>query len=185
VKKSQRVSVYLNFWIGLRIESVLMEVSFQIERADWVFIIPASVIWIIALFVTAWDFVQLQGMIYRFSIVGAFGLVLFLIGVSMRRVAKRTLGKYYTYGLKTLEKYELVKHGIYKHVRHPIYLAMLLYNNGITLFFSSLYGFLFMQAFIPLIIYRVKIEENMLIKKFGDEYREYMKETKKLIPFIY
>ncbi len=162
-----------------------MKVSFKTERADWNFIIPASVIWIIALFVTAWDFVQIQEMNYRFSIVSAFGPGLLLIGFSMCRVAKRTLGKYYSYGLKTLGKQELVKHGIYKHVRHPIYLAMLLYNSGIPLLFSSLYGFLLMQVFIPLVLYRIKIEEDILIKKFGDEYHEYMKRTKKLIHFIY
>jgi protein-S-isoprenylcysteine O-methyltransferase Ste14 len=34
-------------------------------------------------------------------------------------------------------------------------------------------------------LYRTKIEEKMLIEKFGDEYRDYMKKTKKLIPFVY
>jgi protein-S-isoprenylcysteine O-methyltransferase Ste14 len=96
----------------------------------------------------------------------------------MRLVAERTLGKYYSYGLKTSGKHELVKHGIYKYVRHPIYFSMLLYNDGIPLLFSSLYGLLLMQAFIPLVLYRIKIEEDMLIKKFGDEYCEYMKRTK-------
>lgn len=156
---------------------------FQTERTDWSFIIPATLIWASSLLVTAWDFVQLQGAIYRFGMVNALGLGLFLIGVSMRRVAKRTLGKYYSYGLKTPEK--LVKHGIYKHIRHPIYLAMLLYTIGTPLFFSSLYGFLLTLGFIPFILYRIKIEEKILIEKFGDKYQEYMKKTKKLVPYIY
>jgi len=50
--------------------------------------------------------------------------------------------------------------------------------------FSSLYGFILMLELIPLTIYRIKIEEKMLIEKFGDEYREYMKKTKRLIPFV-
>jgi len=36
-----------------------------------------------------------------------------------------------------------------------------------------------------LVIYRIKIEEKMLIKKFGTEYLEYMKKTRKLIFHIY
>jgi len=42
-----------------------------------------------------------------------------------------------------------------------------------------------MLGLIPCFLFRIKIEENMLIEKFGDEYREYMKDTKKIIPFIF
>jgi len=122
-------------------------------------------------------------MIYLFGVVNALGLFLFLMGVFMRLVGRRTLGRYYSYGLKAPEK--LIKHGIYKNVRHPIYLAMLLYTAGIPLVFSSLYGFLLTLVFTPLILYRIRIEEKILIEKFGDKYREYMKKTKKLIPYIY
>jgi len=55
----------------------------------------------------------------------------------------------------------------------------------IPLFFSSIYGFFLMLGLIPCVIYRIKIEEKMLIKKFGTEYMEYAKRTKKLIPHIY
>lgn len=49
-----------------------MRISFfHIERADLIFIIPATLIWILALLVTGYDFVQFQGMIYRFGIVNA------------------------------------------------------------------------------------------------------------------
>jgi len=162
-----------------------VRVSFQTERADWGFIVPATLIWASSLLITAWDFVQLQGTIYRFGVVNALGLALFLTGVVMRRVGKRALGKYYSYGLRTLPNQKLIKHGIYRHIRHPISLAAIIYSVGIPLFFSSLYGFFLMLGLVPLILYRIKIEEKMLIEKFGDEYREYMKTTKKLIPFVY
>ncbi|MFQ6077173.1 MAG: methyltransferase family protein, partial [Candidatus Bathyarchaeia archaeon] len=56
---------------------------------------------------------------------------------------------------------------------------------GIPLFFSSLYGFLLMLGLFPCYLYRIRIEENMLLEKFGDEYREYIKKTKKIIPFVH
>ena len=149
------------------------------------FVIPATLVFALALLVAALDFIYIQKGVYRFGIVNAAGLALFLIGVVIRFVGKRTLGKYYSYGLRTLSDHKLVKHGIYKHIRHPISLAAIIYDVGIPLFFSSLYGFLLMLGLIPLMLYRIKIEEKMLIEKFGDEYREYMKKTKKLIPFIY
>jgi protein-S-isoprenylcysteine O-methyltransferase Ste14 len=133
--------------------------------------------------VTAWDFVYLQGMAYHLGLLNVVGLVLFLAGQLIRRVGKRTLKKNYSYGLKPPET--LIKRGLYKHVRHPIYLAMLLYTTGSPLIFSSLYGFLVTLGFIPFTLYRIKIEEEMLVEKVGDEYREYVKKTKKLIPYVY
>jgi protein-S-isoprenylcysteine O-methyltransferase Ste14 len=124
-------------------------------------------------------------LIFHFGIVNAVGLVLFVVGVAIRGVGRITLGKYYSYGLRVLPDHKLIKHGVYRYIRHPISLAAIIYGVGIPLFFSSLYGFLIMLGLIPLILYRTRIEEKMLIEKFGDEYRDYMKKTKKLIPFIY
>jgi protein-S-isoprenylcysteine O-methyltransferase Ste14 len=165
------------------LEGTWMKTKFQTERADWIFVIPSTLIWVCSLLATAWDFVQIQRMIYRFGTVNALGLGLFTVGVIMRRVAKMTLGKYYSYGLQTPER--ITKNGIYKYVRHPCYFAMLLYGIGTPLIFSSFYGFLITLAFIPFVLYRMKIEETMLLRKFGDEYRDYMKRSKRLIPFIF
>ena len=163
-----------------------MKPSFsKTEREDWGFIITASLVFFLAMFVTVWDFVQVQRMIFGFGIVNFVGLGLFLIGFSIRRVAKRTLGKYYSYDLRTLSDHKLIKHGIYSYVRHPISLAAIIYSLGIPLVFSSLCGFLLMLGLIPLFLYRIGIEESMLLEKFGEEYRDYMKKTKKIIPFVY
>ena len=42
--------------------------------------------------------------------------------------------------------------------------------------------FVLMQGFVPLTLYRIVVEEHMLMERFGDEY---LKKTKKIIPFIY
>lgn len=158
---------------------------FQTKRADRVFMILGSLVFFSALLVTLWDFVKIQEMTYRLSLVNVVGLGLFSMGVSIRLVARRALGKYFSSGLKTTQKHELIKHGIYKYIRHPAYLGSLLLSPGVPLIFSSLYGFLLILGIIPCFLYRIRIEESMLIEKFGNEYREYMKETKKIIPFIY
>jgi len=158
----------------------------ETERADWYqCVVPSAVVFFSAILVTAWDFIYFQKSIYDLNTVSVMGLALFLMGVIIRRVGKRTLGQYYAYGLRTKPSHRLIKHGTYKYIRHPISLAAILYSVGIPLTFSSLYGFLLMLLMIPLILNRIRIEERMLLKEFGDEYREYMEETKKLIPFIY
>lgn len=154
-------------------------------RSDWYFIIPASLVFFFALFITWWDFVKIQEMTYHMDLINGAGLLLFVVGIVIRRIGKRTLGRYYTYGLRTLQNHELIIHGIFKHVRHPISLAMIMYGIGIPLIFMSFYGFLIMLMLIPLTLYRIEIEEKMLIEKFGDQYREYMTKTNKIIPFIF
>jgi protein-S-isoprenylcysteine O-methyltransferase Ste14 len=138
-----------------------------------------------ALLAALWDFVMVQRMAFRLSLVNMAGLGLFFIGISTRVVAVRTLGKYFSPKLRTLQNHRLVDYGIYKHVRHPAYLGTLLFSIGIPLIFSSLYGFLLMLALFPCYLYRIKFEERMLLEKLGDEYREYTKKTKKIIPLIY
>jgi protein-S-isoprenylcysteine O-methyltransferase Ste14 len=154
-------------------------------RADWHFLVPATCVWVLSLLVTAWDFLQLQGSVYRFGVVNAVGLALFVAGVSLRAIGKGTIAKSYSYVLKAPQGKSLVQHGIYSSIRHPIYLAGLLYNMGTPLIFSSTFGFLMMLGFIPCILYRIEIEERMLIQEFGNDYLEYKKRTRKLIPHVY
>jgi len=158
---------------------------FETEREDRLFVVLASLVFFFALLVSLWEFVAVQGMVFRLNVFTVAGLVLFVVGVGIRYVGKRTLGRYYSYGLRVLPDHKLVTGGIYRYVRHPISLAVLVYDPGIPLIFSSLYGFLITLALVPLVLYRITIEERMLLQKFGDEYREYMRRTKKLIPFIY
>ncbi len=132
------------------------------------------------------DFIQLQHAFYHFNIESILGISLFAVGVSLRTFSKRTLRKHYSYVLKTNQtQKQLVTYGIYKFIRHPIYLAAILYVVGFPLIFSSLYGFFVSLAFIPCLLHRICIEEKMLIEEFGQQYLNYQKCTKKLIPLIY
>jgi protein-S-isoprenylcysteine O-methyltransferase Ste14 len=158
---------------------------FRTKKADWYFIIPATLVWASALFVSALNFIRIRHTTHRFGFLNLIGLGSMLVGIAIRLRARMTLGKYFSAGLRTLDKHELVKHGIYSHVRHPAYTGNFLFWFGIPLLFSSLYGFLIMLLLIPCFLYRIKIEESMLIEKFGSEYVEYMKRTKKLLPCLY
>jgi protein-S-isoprenylcysteine O-methyltransferase Ste14 len=56
---------------------------------------------------------------------------------------------------------------------------------GMPVFAGSLHGLLTMSALIPVLLYRIRIEERLLTEEFGDAYRSYRDATSKLIPFIY
>jgi len=155
---------------------------FKTKKEDWYFIVISSLIFFLAIIVSIWDFIFIGKI--NFGIINVLGLILFLIGLTIRLIGKRTLGKYYSYALKTSPDHELIQKGLYRYIRHPIYLAVIIYGLGVPLFFSSLYGFILLLGLIPLILYRI-IEERMLLDEFGEEYKEYMEKSKKLIPFLY
>lgn len=155
------------------------------ERADWFFIIPAGIVWSFALLVIAFDFVLLQGGIYHFSPLSLGGIVLTAFGITLRVAARMTLGKRFTHGLRTIEGHVLVRSGAYKHVRHPAYAGALLIYFGTPLILSSILGLFAMLPLVVLILYRIRIEEEMLTRAFGDEFRAYQAKTWKLIPFLY
>jgi protein-S-isoprenylcysteine O-methyltransferase Ste14 len=147
--------------------------------------IASGIILTSGILVSVADFLIVQKMIYHFDIFSLAGFVFLLAGLGLRAQATRALGRYFSPDVRILPEHKLIRHGIYKHIRHPIYLGTLLAYFSIPLLFHSLYGFFIMILKIPFTIYRIKIEEQALLEKFGDEYRDYMKTSKRLIPYVY
>lgn len=114
------------------------------------------------------------------------GEALILIGIVFRLIIIRSLGKYFTVDVTIREDHKIKKEGFYTYLRHPSYSFALLTFLGFGLYLNNWIS-LFI-AFIPPVLafsYRIKIEEQALVEQFGEEYMEYRKSTKKLIPFLY
>lgn len=131
------------------------------------------------------DFIIIQHATYRFDFVNVFGFVLIIVELGIRLQATRTLGKYFSPTVRVLPEHKLITSGIYKHVRHPIYLGSMLTFFSVTLIFHSLFGFIVTVFAIPFILHKIRVEEQLFMQKFGDKYREYSKKSKKLIPYFY
>ena len=86
-----------------------------------------------------------------------------------------------------MKSFELFKtDGIYEWVRHPSYSGMLLVMVGFSATMSCFYSFLILVVPVfAAVLYRINIEEKVLINEFGDSYLEYKSRTKKLVPGIY
>ena len=96
------------------------------------------------------------------------------------------MGKYFTVDVTIREGHQIKKDGVYSILRHPSYSASLLTFLGLGLFLNNWISLII--AFIPpflAFLYRIKIEEKALTEQFGQDYIDYKKQTKKLIPFIY
>ena len=149
------------------------------------FAIPAFLVFSAGMVVSAWDLVRHQGSLDILSVQDIVGLALIVIALINNVVAQVTLRRSYSSTLVIREDHQLITHGVYRFVRHPIYLGVIMVSIGVPVYVSSLYGLLTMSPLIPLFLNRIRIEERLLTEAFGDAYRTYRKATSKLIPFIY
>jgi protein-S-isoprenylcysteine O-methyltransferase Ste14 len=79
----------------------------------------------------------------------------------------------------------LVTTGLYRVIRHPSYLGMLVNSLGWALAFRSGVGVLLTALLIPPLVARIRAEEKLLRSQFGDEYAVYRRRTSRLIPGVY
>jgi protein-S-isoprenylcysteine O-methyltransferase Ste14 len=153
-------------------------------KEDWYFIFTSSIIWILGLLTSFIDFFFIQNFSVSNPITNLTGLIIFIFGISIRLISRKELKKSFSYMLKVRKDQILITTGIYSYVRHPAYTGDYIAQLGVTMIFSSLYGFVIMLFLILPFIYRIKIEEKMLISKFGKEYLEYKEKTKIFIPYL-
>ncbi|MBK1695391.1 hypothetical protein CKO09_11680 [Chromatium weissei] len=114
------------------------------------------------------------------------GFILLAVGVWLRHISIKTLGRFFVTKVQIRHDHNLVKDGIYSLLRHPSYTGLILGFLGVILILQSTTALvLFIALGIPAYSYRIWIEEKSLIKVFGDEYRSYRTETYALIPFVY
>jgi len=122
---------------------------------------------------------------YGLTAVGIVGVAFLLAGLGLYAVARRTLGGFFSEAVRITPEHKLITSGPYRLVRHPIYVGGILYGLSIPMIANSLYGFVIMLVPIPVVFYRIRFEEKILVSRFGQEYLEYARKTKKLIPYLY
>jgi len=111
------------------------------------------------------------------------GVGIALFGFAMLQWAQNTLGRNWSDTPRMLKGQSLITSGPYQFIRHPIYTAFLLIM-GSTLFISAnwLVGLSWMGMTFLEISSRIGFEESLMLEYFGDQYREYMKRTGRLLP---
>ena len=96
------------------------------------------------------------------------------------------LGKYFTVDVTIRKDHQLKTDGFYSLVRHPSYAFSLLTFFGLAIVLNNYIAtIVLLVPVVSMFIYRINIEEKALKDQFGKDYCDYMKKTKRLIPFIY
>lgn len=146
-----------------------------------------------------WDaanLIELFGMLIGFmgigriqtmpAVIGSAGVLLLVVGIGIRWAAILTLGKYFTGLIVIKTDHQLIRTGLYRHLRHPAYTGTLLAHLGLGLSFANWFSLgLSSIPFVIVALYRMHVEERALADAFGGAYLAYKKTAKRLIPRWY
>lgn len=116
-------------------------------------------------------------------IIGAF---LFVLGIGLRWWSIIHLGRFFTVDVAIAKDHKVVSDGPYRTVRHPSYSGALMAFFGLGLLINNWLAALLLVVPITLMfLWRMKVEEQALSSALGTAYTDYMKRTKRLVPFLY
>ncbi|MFW9955944.1 MAG: methyltransferase family protein [Candidatus Thorarchaeota archaeon] len=120
------------------------------------------------------------------SLMTYLGVVVLLLGGVILLLSRYYLGHFGGPRIVIEDDHQLVTRGPYQHIRHPIYLGMLLLFIG---YLVSLGGVLVSIGWTIILFFilreRINQEEDLLKSQFGDEYDAYIARTSRLIPYLY
>ncbi len=113
------------------------------------------------------------------------GVVIIISGGTIRWISIIQLSSAFTVNVAIANNHKLKTNGVYKYVRHPSYLGLWLIMFGFSVSMNSYISIIIVT--IPMllaILYRIKVEEEILLSEFGNEYLDYSNRTKKIIPWV-
>ena len=112
------------------------------------------------------------------------GVLLMITGLAVLRRSHADLGRNYCGRLEIIRDAELVTSGIYRHARHPMYLAVLLFALGqAVLVPNGIAGPSMIVSWVLIHLVRVPREEAMMEDYYGDAWREYVGRSNRYWPF--
>jgi protein-S-isoprenylcysteine O-methyltransferase Ste14 len=104
----------------------------------------------------------------------------------VRIIAVVSLGRMFTVDLSIRKDHQLKTDGLYRYIRHPAYLGLLLAFYGLGLAMNNVICFFIVTIPITIIfVRRLRLEEALLEEEFGSIYISYRNKTKSLVPFVY
>jgi protein-S-isoprenylcysteine O-methyltransferase Ste14 len=111
------------------------------------------------------------------------GVIVMSVALWLFWRAHADLDRNWSITLELRKGHQLITHGVYRAIRHPMYAAILLFGLAQGLLLQNwLAGWSAVVTFAVMYIGRVRREEQMMCEFFGQEYRDYMQHTGRLFP---
>ncbi len=93
------------------------------------------------------------------------------------------LGLNWSAFLEMRKDHQLIRQGVYRSIRHPMYVAISLFGVAQALMLQNwVAGLSGLVTFVPLYFVRTPREERMMREWFGEEYQDYVRQTGRIIP---
>jgi protein-S-isoprenylcysteine O-methyltransferase Ste14 len=147
-------------------------------------LMPVLVLWSIFVVLTALN-VPMPGIISNILInifwLKYAGILFCYIGLIIFLMALISFGKSWRIGIDEGNSNELITTGMFKYSRNPIFLFMDLYFMGITLVYPNMVFIVVAIGMITGIHLQILREEKFLLNKFGEEYIQYKKQTRRYL----
>jgi protein-S-isoprenylcysteine O-methyltransferase Ste14 len=113
-------------------------------------------------------------------------VMLIAVGGGFRLWSIATLGRYFRAVVHIQEDHHVVRSGPYRVLRHPSYTGLLVGLLGVGLLFGNYLSAVVFEVLVVIgVLYRIRVEEKVLLAGLGDDYAAYMRETDRLIPGVW
>ena len=114
------------------------------------------------------------------------GAIMMIISLWLFQRSHADLGANWSVSLELREGHRLIKHGVYRWIRHPMYAAIWLWAIAQGMLLRNwLAGWSMAPAFAAMYFLRTPREERLMYESFGDEYRTYASRTGRLFPLLW
>jgi protein-S-isoprenylcysteine O-methyltransferase Ste14 len=145
---------------------------------------PVLLLWSICIIVTALH-INVPTIISNYLInivwIKYIGIIFCYVGLIIFFLALISFGKAWRIGIDENNSNELITDGIFKYSRNPIFLFMDLYFIGIMLIYPNIIFSIIAMCTVIGLHFQIAREEKFLENKFGKEYNEYKKQTRRYI----
>jgi len=124
---------------------------------------------------------------YGFSSAAALlGALIMALFIALFYLSHKQLDKNWSVTLEVREDHTLIDHGLYAHIRHPMYTSFWLWGIAQTLLIPNWSAGLAGIISVAILYFsRIKNEEAMMRQQFGSSYDDYCKRTTRLIPKLF
>jgi protein-S-isoprenylcysteine O-methyltransferase Ste14 len=155
------------------------------DRFSVVFIVIAG--YLTQLFsILEWRYFRVPYHVFSFDLFTVVGAAMLLGGTIFRTWSINTLGKYFTATVQTQANQKIITNSVYSLIRHPSYLGGYIIVIGSSILLHAYFGVIFSAIVMgAAYYYRIKAEEETLVREFGEEYVKYQTHTRKFLPLIY
>ncbi len=179
------------FWLWVASEAALVLATYRRRGSDKVQDRGSQILLVVTILATISSLDWISAWLPELDFSGSpwlkpLTVALMIAGLAIRWTAILKLGRAFSVNVTIRAGQQVQRAGLYRVMRHPSYAGLVLIFLAIALRSRNWLCFAVMLLFNgAALMYRIHVEEQALRGAFGEEYIEYCRVTKRLIPGIY